>query len=138
MNQPSIVDEAVRDQLLHLALMVALYERQTPTELAVSFVALIQERHENFHDSTTPWTECKNEKCAHAQRLFEDAKKPEVIIGTIAWEAFKPYGIALRNFGTSVIVKLVTPGEAAAQQRELAAQAPTQEQVQPQVVLTDS
>ena len=138
MNKPSIQDEQVRDELLHLALMVCLYEKQTSTELAVSFVALIQERHENFHDTKVPWTECKNEKCTHAQRLFEDSQKPEVVIGTIAWDAFKPYGIAFRNFGTSVVVRLVSPGEAKAQERELAEQVPPEQQPQPQVVLTDS
>ena len=136
-----IAAQLEQTQLLNLALMVALFEKKTQSELSKSFVALVQQRHHNFHGKQVKagltWEECDNAVCADARNMVEDAQKPEVVISNLAFQAFARHGIKIRGFGTGYIVKLASPEEASEEEKKRVA-ALSQEDQNRKVVLADA
>lgn len=83
-------------ELIKTGLAYALYERALETDLRTAFAALVQERHDNFHNEVVPIDRCKNEKCVAALRLLEDARKPEVELNDLSLEIVKDRTLAFK------------------------------------------
>jgi len=86
-------------RLLKLLSTYLLYERGEETELRCAFVALIAERHANFHENGVEniaedaWARCGNEICCNAAKILDNARKQEILITPFAVELMAQFGI---------------------------------------------
>jgi hypothetical protein len=107
---PRVLDPLIKD----VALRYTLYEKAEDTELTQAFIALIEERHKNFHTSPGPqdWRECGNQVCAEARQILERRKRREIFLTPLAWELMNRYMVGWMQTPQHVIVKLMERNEA--------------------------
>lgn len=106
-----------REQLVGIALMVALFERKHPLGITSAFVDLVEERHNNLHSTTIDWSECQNKVCADAREIITRSQKPEVILTPLSFDAYKEFGLKFMQAPFGYIVGLAFPSETHAEER---------------------
>jgi len=102
-------------EIFKLSTMYLLLERQQPTQLAIAFEALVQERHDEFHSgedvSPTSFRDCRNEICVNSRRILEEVNLPALELTEFGAQILTDYEVSVARKPRSFAVVVKKKGE---------------------------